>query len=306
MSNTTKQSVDLTVPFSRSTALRAGISDDQLRRDYQQVIHGWWLPAHIEVSGPMLRRTALRACATGSFLSHHSAAAQLGAVIPSVGEVHIGTTTTARVTIEGIHWHRFKRSPDVRWIDGLPCTTEAETFVDLGWSLSLVDLVVYADSLARRRPDLLVQFRSRSVRSIGRGAVRAREAADLARSLVESPYETRLRLLIVLAGLPEPEVNHEVLDDEGHVVYRLDLACADHRLAFEYDGRHHIRREGQWEADLRRREHLESMGWRILVFVSADLHQGAGQTVGRVRAAMSEAGMHLGRSSAAWRRHYDG
>lgn len=181
--------------------------------------------------------------------------------------------------------------------------------VDLGWSLSLVDLVVYADSLARRRPDLLVQFRSRAGRSMGRGAVRAREAANLARPLVESPYETRLRLLIVLAGLPEPEVNHEVLDDDGHVIYRLDLACADYRLAVEYDGRHHIRhirREGQWEADLRRREQLESMGWRILVFVSTDLHQDAGQTVGRIRAAMSEAGIQLGRVSAAWRRHYDG
>lgn len=306
MANTTKHRIDTSVPFSRSTALRAGISDDHLRRNYQQVIHGWWLPPQIEVTGQLLRRTALWACPTGSFLSHHSAAAQLGAVIPPVGEVHVGTTTTARVTIEGIHWHRFKRSPDVRWVDGMRCTTEAETFVDLGWSLSLVDLVVYADSLARRRPDLLVQFRSRAVRSIGRGAIRAREASELARPLVESPYETRLRLLIVLAGLPEPEVNHEVRDDDGQVIYRLDLACADYRLAFEYDGRHHIRREGQWEADLRRREQLESMGWRILVFVSTDLHQGAGQTVQRVREAMSDAGMRLGRGSAAWRRHFDG
>lgn len=123
-------------------ALRAGISDDHLRRDYQQVIHGWWLPTHIEVAGQMLRRTALWACPTGSFLSHHSAAAHLGAVIPTVGEVHVGRTTTARVSMEGIHRHRFKRSPDVRWIDGLRCTTEPETSVDLGWSLSLVDLVV--------------------------------------------------------------------------------------------------------------------------------------------------------------------
>lgn len=303
---TTTTRVDTQQPFSRAAALRAGISDGTLRREHQQILHGWWLDRRVEVTGELLRQTALRACPPGSFLSHHSAAAQQGAIVPSAGEVHVGTTTTARIAIDGVHWHRFKRSPETRLVRGLRCTTVVETFIDLGWSLSLLDLVIYADSLARNDPELIGHFRARAVRSIGRGAVRAREAAELARPSVESPQESRLRMLIVLAGLPEPQVNHEVRDDSGHVIYRLDLACAQFRVAFEYDGRHHIRREGQWEVDLKRRERLESMGWRVLVFVAADVHNEAGRTVQRVRAAMLAAGMSAGTATAEWRRHFDG
>lgn len=274
MQQTRTRALDPTVPFTRSAAVRAGISDGELRRGYQQILHGWWVDRQVEMTGELLRRTALRATPRGSFLSHHSAAAHLGAVVPAAGEVHVGTSTTARIAIDGIHWHRFKRSPELLRVRGMLCTSPAETFIDLSWVLSLLDLVIYADSLARHNADVPSHFRARAVRSIGRGAVRAREAADLMRPRVELPYETRLRMLIMLAGLPEPEVNHEVRDETGTVIYRLDLAYADHRLAFEYDGRHHIGREGQWEDDLRRRERLEAGGWRILVFASVDLHSG--------------------------------
>ena len=40
-----------------------------------------------------------------------------------------------------------------------------------------------------------------------KGCRLARRAASLAREGVDSPQETRLRLLLVLAGLPEPRVN---------------------------------------------------------------------------------------------------
>ena len=303
MQDTRHRTLDTATPFSRAAAIKAGMTDDQLHRDHQQLLHGWWLARDVEVTPELLRRTALEASPSGSFLSHHSAAAQLGAVVPPAGEVHVATTTTARLDISTIHWHRFKRSPELTRVRGLLCTTPSETFIDLGWLLTVVDLVVFADSLARHEPDLLPRFRARAQRSIGRGAVRARAAAELVRSDVESPYETRLRLLVVLAGLPEPEVNHEVRDCDGRVIYRLDLAYGEHLLAFEYDGRHHIRREEQWEHDLRRRERLEAMGWRILVFVSADLHAGAGRTVERMRAAVVAAGLDPGRPSAAWRRH---
>lgn len=67
------------------------------------------------------------------------------------------------------------------------------------------------------------------------------------------------------------------------------------------------RREGRWEADLKRRERLQSMGRRVLVFVAADVHSEAGRTVERVRAAMLAAGMSAGTATTAeWRRHFDG
>ena len=44
------------------------------------------------------------------------------------------------------------------------------------------------------------------------GVGRFRRAARLARPHVESPMETRMRLLLVDAGLPEPTVQYTVVD----------------------------------------------------------------------------------------------
>ncbi len=143
-----------------------------------------------------------------------------------------------------------------------------------GWWIARI----CADSMARQDSGLPEQFRARATRSVGRGAVQARAAAELTRSRVESPYDTRLRLLAVLAGLPEPQVNVDVRDETGRVIYRVDLGFERHKLALEYDGRHHVARESQWQQDLQRRERLESMGWRVLVFVASDLHSGVAST----------------------------
>jgi hypothetical protein len=59
---------------------------------------------------------------------------------------------------------------------------------------------------------------------IGLGGARlARRVAGLVRKGVDSAMETRLRLLIVLAGLPEPEVNVIVRDENGDWELRFDL-----------------------------------------------------------------------------------
>ena len=59
-------------------------------------------------------------------------------------------------------------------------------------------------------------------------------SADQARQMVGLfellANESRLRMLIVLAGLPEPKVNHKLLDERGRVRRRLDLSYPDLRL----------------------------------------------------------------------------
>ncbi len=48
--------------------------------------------------------------------------------------------------------------------------------------------------------------------------------------------ETRLRLLLVLAGLPEPTVNVIVRGPDGEWLRRFDLCYPIFRLVVEYDG----------------------------------------------------------------------
>lgn len=109
-----------------------------------------------------------------------------------------------------------------------------DTFLDLVGHLGLVDLVILGDSLVRRRlvtPDQLV----RAAQGLTEFRRHALDAADLVRAGVDSPMETRLRLLMVLAGLPEPEVNIVLRNEYGDVVRRSDMGFRSSRLALEYD-----------------------------------------------------------------------
>ena len=72
---------------------------------------------------------------------------------------------------------------------------------------------------------------------------------------------------------------------------RQDLAWPVVKVAAEYDGRHHIEREGQWRQDLARREDLEHDGWRFVVVTGPDLFRTPGATLERTVRALAAAGL---------------
>src|SRR5438067_13649072 len=51
--------------------------------------------------------------------------------------------------------------------------------------------------------------------------------------------ETRLRMLLVLAGLPRPAAQVSLQDARGRFLGRPDLYCPGARLGIEYDGATH-------------------------------------------------------------------
>src|SRR5689334_20526759 len=55
------------------------------------------------------------------------------------------------------------------------------------------------------------------------GTARLRRAIELAEPATESEMETRLRLLLVLAGLPRPQAQVRLHDDAGRFIARPDL-----------------------------------------------------------------------------------
>lgn len=116
--------------------------------------------------------------------------------------------------------------------------------------------------------------------------------------------ETRLRMLIVLAGLPEPVVNHKILWPDGTVRFRFDLSFPDAGLVIEYDGWQHVDSKGQWSSDIGRREWMDGNGWRIVVVIAKDLHRTPGATLHRITAAMRDRGMRIPRLREEWRRHF--
>ena len=118
--------------------------------------------------------------------------------------------------------------------------------------------------------------------------------------------ETRLRMLIVLAGIPEPEVNREIRGVGGRGVRRYDLSWPGVRMIVEYDGRHHVEVIEQWEADLERREAIDDDEWRILVFVAKDIFRRPDRTLDRLARVLRKARLPgLPRVlSEDWRPHF--
>ena len=85
--------------------------------------------------------------------------------------------------------------------------------------------------------DELSQYRNahKGIRDVKRVGQVTRDA----RTLSESPMETRLRYCWSASGLPRPTAQHVVRDAAGNFVARLDLAYVGCRLAIEYDGALH-------------------------------------------------------------------
>jgi very-short-patch-repair endonuclease len=127
------------------------------------------------------------------------------------------------------------------------------------------DLTRHADSM-HRRP----------------GARKLRSLAVLA-APAESPMETRLRWLLIRAGLPPPEVQTDLHDSTGRFVGRADLYYPAAALVLEYDGGNH--RERLVEDD-RRQNLLINAGYRLLRFTAADVHQRTDVVLAQVRAAL--------------------
>jgi G:T-mismatch repair DNA endonuclease (very short patch repair protein) len=103
-----------------------------------------------------------------------------------------------------------------------------------------------------------------------RGSRLAREIAGLADGFAESPPETRLRLLMLRAGLPTPVAQFRVFDDEG-LIGRVDFAFPELRLAIEYEGAWHGEPQHVGR-DRQRLNRLRAAGWRVVFVTAADMH----------------------------------
>lgn len=274
---------DTSRPFTRAEALAAGRDPCRARvGELRRLFHNVYLDARIPVTPAVRAEAALKLFDESAFASHVSAARLHRVPIPTCPDEHVTVLERAhRRRPAGIVPH-VNPSPSVVEVGGVRASTPAQMFIELASMLNLVDLVVVGDHLVRQGvlslPDLVAACRD----SRATGARAARRAASFVRERVDSPMETRLRMLIVLAGLPEPQVNLTLRDVEGVPVRRYDLCWPTVRVIVEYDGRHHVEREATWEADLERREAIDDDGWRILVVISKGIYGDPEHTLHRV------------------------
>jgi very-short-patch-repair endonuclease len=97
--------------------------------------------------------------------------------------------------------------------------------------------------------------------------------------------ETRLRMLIVLAGLPRPQAQAPIRNRYFRVIARLDLYYPQEKLGLEYDGDTH---KDSLAADNRRQNLLIGAGIRLLRFTARDIYNAPELVVSQVRTALAE------------------
>ncbi|WP_305741532.1 hypothetical protein [Curtobacterium sp. A7_M15] len=129
--------------------------------------------------------------------------------------------------------------------------------------LSVRQLVAVGDFLVGGRGRTTVDALAATILPGERSVAAAREAIELIRVGSESAMETWLRLAVVDAGFPEPELQVEVLDQGGRFLGRVDMGWPSLRIALEYDGDHH-RERATFEHDQRRDNSMTATGWLVL------------------------------------------
>jgi hypothetical protein len=293
-------------PFTRVQYLQAGLDPAALRRaEYRRVLRGVWVHRDGLDSDSRIR-AALALHPPGAIASHFSAARVWALPVPEHAFEHVTVfDPDDRRYRPEIKSHVTKRARDVVSVRGIPVTHPYNTFIQLAGMLSLVDLVVVGDALVRGR-DLSLEGLLRACdESIDYYAGVARLAASYVRDGVDSPMETRLRMLIVLAGLPEPDVNVIVYNDDGTWRRRYDLCYQRIKLIVEYDGRQHAEDPRQWTGDLARREEFDDEGYRVIVVTARGIYVDPVSTLKRVRRQLILRGWgDVAVLSEAWKQYF--
>jgi hypothetical protein len=160
---------------------------------------------------------------------------------------------------------------------GLMLTSVSRTIVDLAGrgDRSMLETVVdaaFCRKLATARSVLASVERTPRGRA---GRALAREVVEIWTPGIEpgSPAEVRLIRVAGVEGIHRLVAQHEVFDERGVFVARLDLAQPELRRAFEYDGveAHNPRR---WARDEPRYARLRALGWEVETITKLDLLPG--------------------------------
>jgi very-short-patch-repair endonuclease len=215
--------------------------------------------------------------------SHVTAARLWGMPLPMGLEqdrrIHVASVDGTRPRPRGVVGHDLHAGAHRFGLrHGLPVTDVVSTFLALTAMLAFDDLVAVADHLllvprvpadGDLRPyacseDLIAAVR----RFHGRGKTIARSAVRWMRAGAESRQETLLRLDLLRAGLPAPELNVPILGGGRFLAYG-DIVYSRWKVLVEYDGEQHRTSSAQYRRDIERHDDLVRAGW---LFVRGGLH----------------------------------
>lgn len=227
-----------------------------------------------------LLRAALAQSRTDCVASHVSAGVVHGLPVDRrhLGKVHLMRAAESRTITRNDLVRHFR--PDVRStvVEGFPVTCLDTTALDLARTSSFRDGVAAVDRALRAGASAEVMRAIRKEQRRYRGNPMADRVIEFADARSESAGESHTRVQIAAAGLPAPELQLELVDDEGGM--RCDFGWRAQRVIGEFDGRVKYGRQFRdglsldeaLIAERHREVRLQRLGWWVVRFVWQDLH----------------------------------
>ena len=263
-------------PFRLQDARRARLTWKQLQsRSFHRLGHDSYAWSVLDAD-PMLRlRAAIDRLPPEAVFSQRTAAWLHGLDVPPCDPIQVtvpkecGSSYRSGLAV--------RRAPvpaaDVVERKGMPATTILRTLLEIAEARSPIEPVVVFDMALRAALVTPHQLATLAADRAGlKYAKRLRRVVDLADHRSESPMESRLRTILVLSGVPRPELQVDLFDQLGNHLGRADLYYPDQRLVIEFDGATH--RHSLVE-DNRRQNRILAAGYRLLRFTAADLRNQA-------------------------------
>ncbi|GAB3815430.1 hypothetical protein GCM10028820_12880 [Tessaracoccus terricola] len=173
-------------------------------------------------------------------LSHESAAVLHGLPVPrsALGKVAMNRRSGGHAHSSAHLVVRDTKLADdeVTQVGGMNVTTVARTALDLARCQSFEWAVAAGDAALRLGIERSELLEIATAHSRLRGLPLARQAFAFADGRAESPGESISRVQFARHGLPAPELQFEIHDDDGNWAARVDFLWRDWGLAGECDG----------------------------------------------------------------------
>ena len=170
---------------------------------------------------------------------------------------------------------------DITTIDGVPVTSLARTVLDLCRTVPIEQAVAAGDRALAFGLVRAVLEEHLAQMARWPGIRQARRAVTLLDPRSESAGESVSRVRLHEDGLPAPELQQDIRDEDGQFVARVDFCWQKQRTIGEFDGKikyGRMLKSGQSIEDVlfaekRREDALRDLGWQIVRWLWADLYR---------------------------------
>lgn len=257
------------VPFCGSEAVAAGlVTAYELRSRFRRLFPDVYIEVTCAVTPQILVRAASLWAPAGAVISGAGAALlhrerwYSPEMVLRASDVYC---SIARRTPPGVRIRRHVGEfPPGHLVEkaGILCTSAGRTAVDVGrWEKS-DDIAIAKIDAVCNRSRIKVDSLSATVDQMPglHGVNRIRSLLSWCDERADSPPETRLRLMLIRAGLPVPTPQLVIRNEYGEKIAKADLGYEAQKVAIFYDSEMH-REKSTWEFDAWANAQMAELGW---------------------------------------------